>query len=364
VSGEKAHRANVVSAEELHRRAVTAARARCEALEGQLANLTSQLHAKVPHVTGASSGDLGALQSAEQALHSAIRDAKSALSLQQSRARLELVTTRIEVDAPDLVTLGIAERSATNNRQPKIARLLERLSEIESRALLDELSVQVSRAAHLGEDEQQRTLLELDHVIATEVKQQRVRLRCQADADAEALKIAHVEGELADTIRSRALDVTDRATLTALRSDVKDMLDEAEREANAAFVTQQAMLVMAELGYAVDEPFELIEQHGDGFFARKDGLGKHALQVSVDATVGVLQTRVVAVADSTIEEDVLAEEATCDDALALVHRLVGHGVESEVVFHRAPGELPVAKTPRTAPRKKKRAQLKEMELNG
>lgn len=364
MSGEKAHRAHVVSAEELHRRAVTAAQARCESLQGQLANLASHLEGEVVLVAGARSGDLGALQSAEQELHNTIRDVKAALSLQQSRARLELVTTRVEIDAPEPVTLGIAERTAIRNQQPKIARLLERLSEIELPERLDDLMAQVSQAAQLGESEQHLAFLDLDHEIATEVKQQRERRRCQADAEVEALKIAHVEGELADTVRSRALDVTDQSTLTTFRSEVKDVLDEAEREANAAFITQQAMLVMAELGYDVDEPFELIEQHGDGFFARKDGLSKHALQVSVDATVGVLQTRVVAVADSTVEEDVLAEEATCDEALALVHRLSGRGVESDVVFHRAPGELPVAKTPRIAPRKKKRAQLKEMELNG
>gem|GEM_PF-3670838 len=196
------------------------------------------------------------------------------------------------------------------------------------------------------------------------MKQQRVRRRCQTDAEAEVLKIAHVEGALADSIRSRAQSVTDQSALTALRGEVKDVLEEAEREANASFITAQAMLVMAEIGYVVDEPFELIEQHGDGFFARRNDLGKYALQVSVDATGGVLQTRVVAVGETTVEEDVRAEEETCDDALALVQRLSGHGVESEVVFHRASGDLPVAKTPRTAPRRKKRAQLKEMELNG
>lgn len=317
------------------------------------------LDGEVALVAGARSGDLAVLESAEHDLHTAIRDVKAALVLQQSRARLELVTTRIEIDAPESVSLGIAEH------QPKIARLLERLSEIELPERLDDLMAQVSQAARLGESEQHRALLDLDHEIATEVKRQRVRLRCQADAEVEALKIAHVEGELADAVRSRARDVTDQSKLRALRAEVKDVLDEAEREANADFITQQAMLVMAELGYDVDEPFELIEQHGGGFFARKDGLSKHALQVSVDATVGVLQTRVVAVADSTVDEDVHAEEATCDDALALVHRLSVHGVESDIVFHRAPGELPVAKTPRIAPsRKKRRAQLKEMELKG
>lgn len=364
MSGEKAHRAHVVSPEELHRRAVTAARARCESLHGQLGNLASHLEGKVSRVTGTSSGDLGALQSIEQELHSAIRDAKAALSLQQSRARLELIITKVEIDATQQVTLGLVERSATSHLQPRVIRLLDRLSEIESQALLEDLTARVSHAAILGDHERQRALLELDHEISTEVKQQRVRRRCQTDAEAEVLKIAHVEGALADSIRSRAQSVTDQSALTALRGEVKDVLEEAEREANASFITAQAMLVMAELGYVVDEPFELIEQHGDGFFARRNDLGKYALQVSVDATGGVLQTRVVAVGETTVEEDVRAEEETCDDALALVQRLSGHGVESEVVFHRASGDLPVAKTPRTAPRRKKRAQLKEMELNG
>jgi hypothetical protein len=114
----------------------------------------------------------------------------------------------------------------------------------------------------------------------------------------------------------------------------------------------------------VDEPFELIEHPGDDFLARRDDLPKHALQVSVDATAGVLQTRVVAVGQTTIEEDVSAEEDTCDDALVLIQRLSGHGIESETLFHRAAGEMPVAKTPTTAPRKMKRTQLKEMGLNG
>ena len=363
MSGEKAHRARVVSSEEIHRRAVTAARARCEALNEQLVSLASQLEGAIPSIRSASVDDLGALRSIEAELHQTIRDAKAALSLQQSRARVELVATRVDVGVVGQVALGIVGRSAASPDQEKLARVLNRLSEIEKPAVLDDLTDRLARAAGLQGSEQELALLEVGHEIATHVKQQRVRTRCQSDAEAELLKVAHVEGELAEAVRARARAVTDQSALAALRAEVRDVLDEAEREANAAFITRQAALVMAELGYAVDEPFELIEQHGDGFFARRVDLPDHALQVSIDATAGVLQTRVIAVSQTTADDDVRAENATCEDALALVQRLSGHGVESETIFHRAAGELPVAGAPKTASRRKKRARLKEMELN-
>lgn len=353
----------MVSSEELHRRAVTAARARCESLQERLGSLASQLEGTIPSVRRASINDLGALRAVEAELHQAVRDAKAALTLQQSRARLELVATRVEVGAVGQVALGLVERGPARPGQEKLARVLSRLSEIETLAELDDLTDRLARTAGLRGPEHEFALLEIDHEVAAHVKQQRVRSRCQADAEAELLTIAHVEGELAESVRARARAVTDQTALAAFRAEVRDVLDEAEREANANFITHQAALVMAELGYEVDEPFELIEQHGDGFFAHRDDLPDHALQVSIDATAGVLQTRVIAVAQTTPDEDVRAENATCEDALALVERLGGHGVESESIFHRAAGELPVAGTPQTAPRRKKRVRLREMELN-
>lgn len=363
MSGEKAHRARVVSSEELHRRAVTAAQARCQSLHEQLANLASQLEGAIPSVGRAGINELGALRSVEAELHNAIRDARAALALQESRARLELVATKIEVAAVGQVALGIVDGSSPNTEQAKLARVLSRLSEIENPADLEELTDRLAQAARLQGPEQELALLEIDHEVAARVKQQRVRSRCVADAAVELLKIAHVEGELAESVRDHARAVADQTALAALRTEVRDVLDEAEREANATFITHQAALVMAELGYVVDEPFDLIEQHGEGFFARRDDIPEHALQVSVDAMAGVLQTRVIAVALTTADEDVRAEDATCEDALALVERLRAHGVEYETIFHRAAGELPVAAAPQTVARKKKRARLKEMELN-
>lgn len=363
MSGEKAHRARVVSSEELHRRAVAAARARCESLQGQLTALASQIEGTTPSIRSTSMNDLGALQSAEAELYHAIRDARAALALQQSRTRLELVATKVEVAAVGQVALGIVDGSSTNTEQAKLARVLSRLSEIENPADLEELTDRLAQAARLQGPAQELALLEMDHEVAARVKQQRVRSRCVADAEVELLKIAHVEGELAESVRDHARAVTNQTALAALRAEVRDVLDEAERVANAIFISHQAALVMAEMGYVVDEPFDLIEQHGEGFFARRDDLPEHALQVSVDAMAGVLQTRVIAVAQTTVDEDVRAESATCEDALALVERLGAHGVQSETIFHRAAGELPVAAAPQTAPRKKKRARLKEMELN-
>jgi len=363
MSGEKAHRARVVSAEELHRRDVAAAQARCLALRDQLAALAARVEGDVRSPRNTRLEDLGRLQSTERDLHFAIRDAKAALSLQQSRARLELVATTLPSEATREVTLGLAVPASTTPSQEKLGRLLSRLAEVESQVVLEAIARRVSSAASLPEPQLQRALLELNHEVTGEVKRQRVRDRCRTDAEAEALKIAHVDGELADELRERAQAVVDQSALTSLRTDVQMLLQEAEREANAAFITRQAMLVMEELGYAVDEPFELVERHSDGFLARREDLPTHALQVSVDPAAGVLQTRMVAIGDTSAADDLRAESATCGDALALAQRLSSHGVEAETVFHRAPGELPVPKTPKAAPRRRKRAQLKEMELN-
>lgn len=363
MSGEKAHRARVVSAEELNRRAVAAAQARCSVLREQLATLADRVEGEVrsPEVTH--SDDLGVLQVMERNLHEAIRDAEAAVSLQQSRARLELVATLVPTGVTHGVTLGITESTSTSPERERLVRLLDRLGEVESRAFLDDVAERLDGVLDLPEPQMRRVLLELDHEITGEVKRQRIRDRCRAAAQVEALKFAHVEGELALELRERAQAVADQSALTALRSDVQTLLLEADREANAAFITRQAALVMQQLGYAVDEPFELVAQHGDGFFAQRQDLPLHALQVSVDPTAGVLQTRVVAVGDTSTEDDSHAEDATCNDALALVQLLSNHGVESETVFHRAPGELPVPKAPKTTARRKKRAHMKEMELD-
>lgn len=364
MSGEKAHRARVVSPEELQRRAVASARARCAALQVRLAKLADAVEGTVNSHADFSMQGLDSLRNVEAQLQGAIRDATAALELQRARAQLTVIVEQVDSVELGPVSLGIITKAEAGEVAKSTGTVLERLSEIEDSSFVDATLKEVHGVGSLPEPQQKLAMLSLQHAVAQAVKAQRITKRCQADAYSEAIRVAHLDGEVASAILDRAAEVKDQAALVRFRAEVEDVLEAAEREANTAFITQQAMVVMAELGYVVDEPFESIDHHGDGFLARRADLPKHALQVSVDAMAEVLQTRVVAVGTTTSEEDVRAEEGTCDDALLLVRRLSGHGVESETLFHRPSGDLPVAKAQTTAPPKKKRAQLKEMGLNG
>ena len=102
---------------------------------------------------------------------------------------------------------------------------------------------------------------------------------------------------------------------------------------------------------------------GLSVLAHRNDLPSYAVEVTVLPAQHLLLTQVVALAKTTPEQDAAAEHDTCSDVLSIARSLPG--VMTQMVHHRAPGEVKVehvADTAQLARRtRKSRAKTRRVE---
>lgn len=354
MSGSTGYSVRVESAEERLRRLTGEARARCNALEINLDGLRS-LGVDAVRCTRPQGQGLDALGDYERRLGEAIAGAERRLAEQQAKRRELLILSGAGVSAGTSVGIGIADAVASHaQEQPgrvvnadaerQITELAGVAAELEDEALLADL---VTRSRALREAtgaEATRIWMQLQSDVATAVREQRVRHRCRQGAEAQVLRMAHLEGPQPDEIRADAAHVADDASLGRLRARVDEALVAAEREADADFVTEQARQAFESLGYLVDESFDIIGTDSQAFLARRRDLPDHALEIQVNAATGFLLTSVVSAEGTTVAADLEAERRTCPDGERLVPELVRRGVTATMKFQSGPGRVPMERT--------------------
>ena len=158
----------------------------------------------------------------------------------------------------------------------------------------------------------------------------------------EALALAASRSRAAADLRARAERVTTAAELSGLRGRIAELVEQERREADARFVQGALEKVLAELGFAVDEDFELQDYGAVGVASHASCPG-YGVRFQVNPGAQTLFTRVVSRRESSPEEDARAEALTCDEVRAVADRLHGRGVSTELRFSRRPGEVAVEK---------------------
>lgn len=361
MSGSKGWAARVESAAERARRELRETEARCQALRSRLEEL--RFEAKVDDVLlrAPDLSDLVAMRSWQGQLQRAVEDAEREIFLRRSATRIQAIRdslSRFAVsDDPTsgaqragAVSIGIpAGQSrltgpAAQDAEARMDRFALRIGEVDDDLERESLTKKAHEILGLRGSERHRGWNALDFEVAAAVKRSRIARRCAAEAAETALGIAHIQGPEADQVRAIAIRVRDQTALAELRAQVELVSLQAERDADAAFVSRQACAVLEELGYEVDAPFESLEPAGAVVHAYLPGHPDHALQVLVNSGSHTMLTSVVARPGTSPEDDVAAEKATCDDVYRLTAVMRERGVGIDLVFHRVPGETPVEHT--------------------
>ena len=369
MSGPKGYSVRVESAEERLRRQTGEAQARCNVLSDRLEGLRAVVEG-VSRCETPQTYTLEHLQSWEQRLQQAINQAENVIGTHRAEARLSAMASTAGLESLQFASLGDL-RSAGHGRayeqvearqelESKLADILGRASEVDDQAVTDSLAAAAKSVLSLSGTAQTRAWAALESDVARAVKQHRVKRRCLADADREALRVAHVPGPGAETVRTMAARVTDEAGLSELRTQVGRVVAEHERELDAAFVAEQARLALADLGYTVDTPFDVLADAG-GFVARRYDLPDHGLQVQVNQSTGKMLTQVVAVPGTTPDDDTAAEEATCADVMAFTAAMAARGVRADLGPHLRPGEKAVEHSLTGTPRARRTTKTRRIE---
>ena len=359
MSGPKGFGYEVVSAQELRRREDEARAGRCRRHVVTLAGLHDQLRRCGCSVDGPAdeppSTDRQSMIAWEEALIRAIDAAREQVreeSAKEIMRRLRSGDRPVDVSglslgggppgdrpAPPDRAGAPPERDARRRVAADVDAVVGLLAGLRDPAVREELTTTARAVLDVDDPAQARGDLLTLKTRATEA----LRVQDLRDLAAqEALALAASRSRAAADLRARAERVTTAAELSGLRGRIAELVEQERREADARFVQGALEEVLADLGFAVDEDFELQDYGAVGVASHASCPG-YGVRFQVNPGAQTLFTRVVSRRESSPEEDARAEALTCDEVRAVADRLHGHGVSTELRFSRRPGEAVVEK---------------------
>lgn len=366
MSGPKGFGYEVVSAQELRRREDEARAGRCRRHVVTLAGLHDQLRRCGCSVDGPAdeppSTDRQSMIAWEEALIRAIDAAREQVreeSAKEIMRRLRSGDRPVDVSglslgggppgdrpAPPDRAGAAPERDARRRVAADVDAVVGLLAGLRDPAVREELTTTARAVLDVDDPAQARGDLLTLKTRATEA----LRVQDLRDLAAqEALALAASRSRAAADLRARAERVTTAAELSGLRGRIAELVEQERREADARFVQGALEEVLAELGFAVDEDFELQDYGAVGVASHASCPG-YGVRFQVNPGAQTLFTRVVSRRDRVVsrresspEEDARAEALTCDEVRAVADRLHGRGVSTELRFSRRPGEVAVEK---------------------
>lgn len=381
VSGPKGFR-YTVSAEELRRRAVAAARARIAAREATLAELrvAASVHRNLDlsrilaAVRSTTSEDVAELQRAETRLDTAITQVSEAIGHAERRlaaAKVDLVIAGVTLgsvtgvgSASPRVESNPASAPAARHGQ-RLAKLRERVAEHPEASEASQEAIQHLVTTLSGGSEQ---VIELAFAIAETSVVDAIKAQAKQDELARARRVVHhaqadLTGTEADTLLARLGTAATLAEITAISVEFASLRARQAVAATHRQVQQAVMESLADLGYApaqggsAGQPAMVI--------LRSVQDTRIGVQVTFDKGSSRLLTRPLTFGPQSAAVTQAAEERTCEDIDALLADLSAKGVETTAEFRRQVGTVPVAahQTGKPATQQTSRVQApKEREL--
>lgn len=358
MSGPKGLAYRVESAEERARRERRQALDRCAALAQELAALATEathLSVEVDAVPAPTRGTAESLRRAEDSLRAELARARGAVEAARVGSRLRAVERALtsahavvlQLDTQSMVAErqhtppvpGASEDSTVAAVRRSVEHALTALAEVSDEAAVSELTqLAATVLAGTGSGAQQ-ALLRLQAAVSAAVRHARTLRRFEELAREAVVDLGTASDPASDALRARAGQVRDEQELALLEDEVRTLLDLREREADRDFVHEQAVAALEDLGYVVDDGGPATTDGRLAFLAHHAEHPHHALELTVVPGRRLLLTHVVALVETTPEEDAAAEESTCADVLSLARTMPA--VHAQLVHHRAPGEVAV-----------------------
>lgn len=165
------------------------------------------------------------------------------------------------------------------------------------------------------------------------------------------LDIAALNTEAARMLRAKAATIETEAQLNDLTAQIQQLAEFSTQIADQEFVENALADAITELGYEIGEGFTLTD-YGPVAYAHSPKSNRPAIEgydLRFQVGAGQLYTRIVSRQDSTPAQDELAEEATCATFFAVADELEERGIKTELIQQRKPGERPVDRVMRPLP---------------
>lgn len=374
MSGPKGASYTVVSAEELRRRAVAAARQRLSVAQERLELLTAIAGADAAlagRAPGAStSDDLDRLEAAIRAhddhcrrLEEITRARQVREAAEQVRSSLAGLALDVDLDVPSPASPTAApapDRHADLRAElAKVAAAIAELPDADRATIVGRLA---AAAGLVDSDDLTRAgqvVASLRGEAAAAVRLHRRREALDRTRQSLILHYADVADAAPDAWRAAA-DARDELALARARALLDDARAQASRRADQRFVLAQATAALRDLGYRVEV------SDGDGVdevVARKDAWSHHGLRLVFPETQGGFSSVPEAYGDTDARDDVAFEQTSCRDVAAMLERLQASGVDARLRTDVPAGTSRVRKAQQQATRRTaKQQKLRERAL--
>lgn len=345
MSGPKAHRYRVTSAEEIRRREDAARRAKCEAIvskcRSEAQKLESSASVTIPVLE---SNTHEGLVTWENALDKALKG----IGLQLDKENAKRVVDNLRKSAPELdvsnVTLGDTHRSQRRDaaKQPsfierEIAGIVPQLGKLKDEQKSAELLYSIEKLIGYGDESLAKgDLLTLKSKLNDLLTQQGLNDM----AEIELARIAHIDGGEAEEIRRCAKEVTTKEELGVIKRRITELLETEKARQDEEFVAKALEEVLSDLGFDPGDGFEVTD-FGKVAIAESADYPGYALRLQVNPKNGMLYTRMVALETHDAAIDAKVEQESCGSIKSLRDRLAKLGVEAELTSERPSGERPV-----------------------
>jgi hypothetical protein len=369
VSGPKSTRYRVVSASETQRRARARAQGRLERAQARLATVAkraeearSRYGEQVTAVTAGSQGDTVTTSRQDDADVAAAADrTEAAAAAAEARLRAELAAARAHVVAVALRTTGTAATRVADLVSPATAppapdtdalavtaaRIMSRLDpdtpeDTANRLIALAGAVPNARGARHAEqllDELRQDVRQAGRAAARE-RQRAERLA------ALAARLDGRTGPAVEAARAALATVDGEPDWSTVEQQVAEAAAAADRAADRGYAARAMTAALTELGYDVQEGFDVLLAERGSAYLRPHGWTDHAVRVSARSDEAALRFAVVTGADSlaTAETDAAAEQEWCQRLDHLVPALHAAGVELAFSSRIPPGALHVERT--------------------
>ena len=361
MSGPKGFSYQVVSAQELRRREDNARRGRCEQHVIKLAGLCGQLehYGAAPSVTVATPkrANHDELIKWENDLVQALAATQDQVHQVAAQAIVQRLNAgKVALDVSGL-TLGLPQASATTPAPSastptpsqagpaaeltKIAQLVAGLTDADQREQLTIRAAQVAATSHT--DQAKGALLHLKTEVTTALRAEEFR----ALAGEVMLGIAHLNSPEAERLRLQAKSVGTMPEVTSLKQAATALLEAEAKAQDTQYVQQALGEVLEELGFTLEEDFEVAELGRAVAVADHPDHPGYGLRFQVNPADQRIYARLVAERATSPEDDTQAELETCAKTHAVMTALGRRGVAADLQFELAPGEATVDRLERT-----------------
>ena len=331
---------------------------KCFALEKKIENVLSKLTKQGLIAVPKSAGEtLSAFEKWERELKKTLAEAQQLLRAQHEEMIMEFVGSHgkeLDLSGVSLASRSVGKWVDRELLRKQVHAVAEALSKLENEALRDALLDKLSAISKKDDaDEIASSMADVKNMAFYALREQEYKeLAEQLVSD---YVIDYPDDGNAGRLYEIANSVFSEDGFQMLNTEINKLREEHQKIDDAEYVQAALQEILVEMGYEVGGEFEVTDFGNVSYVGTTHD--DYLLRIQVQPEKQMIFTRLVAVGETTPEQDKEAEQELCSSIHSTMDRLGSVGISTNLVSERKSGEC---KMDRIAPATQKRRKRKNV----